>query len=180
MAKTDLTAALLRELLHYNPETGLFTWLKRSSAYFSAEMYAKTWNTKYAEKTAKGLSNGYKSIRVLDRAYLAHRLAWLYTHGSWPDGEVDHINGDKLDNRLVNLRDVSRAVNQQNLRTRVGPNKTLPLGVCKIHRDNLQKPYKATLSVSGVSKHLGYFASAEEAHDAYITLKRERHEGCTI
>ena len=180
MAKADLTAARLRELLHYDPDTGLFTWLTRSPAYFSSEMYAKTWNTKYAGKIAKGVSNGYNSIRVIDYVYWAHRLAWLYTNGHWPTGEIDHINGIRLDNRLVNLRDVSRSTNQQNLKTRVGPNKTLPLGVCKIHRDNLRRPYKAALTISGVTKHLGYFASAEEAHAAYLIAKRELHEGCTI
>lgn len=179
MANADLTAARLRELLHYDPESGVFTWTHRPIALFSKAMYAKTWNTKFAGKRAQGISNGYYSIRIENRAYWSHRLAWLYVHGNWPAGEIDHINGAKLDNRLCNLRDVSRTANQQNQRDRTGPNKTLPLGVCKLSR-NLMRPYKASVGKDGVTRHLGYFATAAEAHDAYLNAKREMHEGCTI
>ena len=179
MAKTDLTAQIVRELLHYDPETGVFTWLPRRLEFFSKEMYAKTWNTQFAGKEARGLSNGYLSIRVLNRAYWSHRLAWLYMHGEWPLGFIDHINGDKHDNRIQNLRDVSRQTNAQNLR--VAPKKcsNTPLGVFFNHRKIVRR-FSASIMVLGKTKHLGYFDTEVEAHNAYLNAKRQHHQGCTI
>lgn len=168
MAKADLTAARLRELLHYDPTTGVFTWkVHRSGMAPKGSVAGSVYNT------------GYWMIGVDRRYYSAHRLAWMYMHGSIPEGLViDHINGEKLDNRIVNLRVVSPGVNNQN-RRRVHIDKTssAPLGVCW---DKTLKTWKASLRHNGRTVNIGNFKSPERAHEAYLSRKRALHEGCTI
>ena len=119
---------------------------------------------------------GYIVIRCFGRLYHAHRLAWLLTHGAWPAGDIDHINGIRTDNRIANLRDVSRSVNQQNLKTARRDNQTGLLGVKKTRCGT----FEARINLNGRYVHLGTFPAAAEAHQAYITAKRKHHEGCTI
>src|SRR5205085_9675180 len=97
MAKADLTAQRLRELLHYDPQTGSFT--RRSDGRVLG---------------CKSKHLGYWIVGVSGGQYYAHRLAWFYTHGRWPEGHIDHINCDKTDNRLENLREVQQRINNQN------------------------------------------------------------------
>ncbi len=166
MAKTDLTAQRLRELLHYDPETGVFTWLESLS--FRAPVGT-------AAGTAQKI--GYTIIGICGVRYYAHRLAWLYIHGRWPTNHIDHINGLKSDNRAVNLRDVSRSTNLQNLRRAPAQNKT---GLIGATWDKSRSVWSAQIRVGGRNKSVGRFATAQEAHEAYIAAKRQFHEGCTI
>jgi hypothetical protein len=102
-----LNADYVRKRLHYNPETGKFTW--------KARVGNKWWNTKFAGEVAGSiLSNGYRQITIDGNSYGAARLAWLYVHGEWPKNEIDHINRVRDDDRLVNLRDVTSTENQNN------------------------------------------------------------------
>lgn len=96
-----LTRELLTHHVRYCPETGIFTRLKASQ-------------NGLVGKNAGWLYNGYVYLRVLGTAYKAHRLAYFYATGSWPDGDIDHINGDRADNRLSNLRVVDDAANSKN------------------------------------------------------------------
>ena len=182
MAKADLTAQRLRELLHYDPETGVFTWLVRPAESFFGPRASAIWHTRYCGKRAGCVNKviGYATICILDKAYYAHRLAWLYASGTEPIGEIDHINGEKADNRLGNLRDVSPQTNKQNMRS--PPNKVAmtSIGVYYVKRDNLKRPYSASIALNGRHHHLGYFATNEEAHAAYLKAKRVMHVGCTI
>ncbi|MGN7869539.1 HNH endonuclease signature motif containing protein [Paracoccus sp. 22332] len=149
----------LRQLLNYDPETGQMTWKKRPSA-------SKTWNSRYAGKpalTAKQ-GNGYLHGSVLGNYLLAHRVAWALHYGQHADGEIDHLSGDRFDNRITNLRAVPRATNMTN-RIRGAKNFPLPRGVV---RTKAKAPrYEARISVSGKVLCLGTFRCPNAAHDAY-------------
>lgn len=97
-----ITAQEVRRLLSYDPMTGIFTWA------------IPTGDRVKAGQKAGRVNHGYISIKVNKREYGAHRLAWLYVHGAWPNGDIDHINRDKSDNRIANLRQATRAQNLQN------------------------------------------------------------------
>jgi hypothetical protein len=149
-----LTAERLRELLDYNPETGIFRW-----------------NVAARAGTVVGcLNRGYRVIRVDRMLYRAHRLAWLHVYGCWPTDEIDHINGIKDDNRLANLREVTCAENQQNRRSARTDNKTGLLGV-----SSSQGGFQAQIKVNCKLFFLGRFATAELAHAAYLEAKRRLH-----
>ncbi len=166
MAKTDLTAQRLRELLSYDPETGVFTRLVYASSHATIG------------RAAGGLSSsGYIYIAIDGRKYQAHRLAWLYTHGCWPALEVDHINGVKFDNRISNLRDVSRTDNARNF---LGPTKrNASSGVLGV--TPCGDRWRAAVTVSRKRIHVGVFDTKEAAHDAYLKAKRVLHAGgCTL
>jgi len=97
----------LKEILHYNPKTGVFVWLNPAGCRIKPGSIA-------GSNTGKG----YTGIRINKRLYYAHRLAWLYVYGVWPENHIDHINHKKADNRIKNLRDVTRQNNQRNLPVR--------------------------------------------------------------
>src|SRR5690606_5927947 len=100
MAAHDLTAARLRELLHYDPETGIFIWLPKPQSAFSKSRHHKAAYTRYAGKVAGSLKKrGYCYIKIDGVMYGAHRLAWLYVHGCWPLNQIDHMNRQRADNR---------------------------------------------------------------------------------
>lgn len=165
MAKADLTAQRLRELLDYDSTTGSLMWLgKRRGAQ--------------KDKPAGTIgSTGYRSIRIDGVIYSAHRLAWLHATGMWPAGIVDHINGNRSDNSLENLRDVSQAINRQNLKKANSDNKSGFLGVT---RDHARGKWFAIIYVDKRKHNLGRFATPEEAHASYIEATRRLHPGCTI
>jgi hypothetical protein len=164
MADANLTAAQLREILDYDPETGLFTWaISRRGC-------------RRGDQTGAPHRNGYVMIGINRRARLAHRLAWLHTYGEWPKGQIDHINGVRADNRLANLRDVPGRINRQNQRAARSDNReTGLLGVYKNHGQ-----WGARIQLNGRQHYLGNFQTPEEAHAAYIKAKRLMHPGCTL
>lgn len=178
MATADLTAQRLRELLHYDPGTGEFTWKSRPSELFSEERFCRIWNSQHAGKPAgRTAPHGYIRIAIFDRRHYGHRLAWLYERGEWPAGEIDHINGNRADNRLSNLRDVTRQLNAQNIRQRYAGYSDLPLGVTFNKKERV---FAAAIRINGKSTPLGRFSTAEEAHNAYLSAKRHHHPGAVI
>lgn len=179
MAICDLTADDVRQLLDYDSATGIFRWRVRPLHMFKDARSCGAWNGRYANKRAGGISNGYASVRIHDRAYFLHRVAWLLSTGQWPLGEIDHINGLKTDNRIANLRDVPGSVNHENVRKRPAGGSNLPLGVHFLRRKVVRR-YSASLRIAGRATHLGYFSTPEEAHAAYVRAKRVHHVGCTI
>lgn len=153
------TQSHLKELLHYDPETGVFTWAVSRSG------------VRIGDVAGCLKRNGYRYIGVDGRDYLAHRLAWLYMTGLWPADQIDHINGVKDDNRLVNLREATHLQNHQNRALDV-KNTSGFLGV-SWHR--VTEKWRAYISVGGQQKHLGLFTRPEDAYAAHLTAKAELH-----
>lgn len=163
----ELTAERLRELLEYNPDDGEFKWRKSRRGARPAKAHAG--NTR---------PDGYKRIGIDGTNHLAHRLAWLYVHGAWPQLDVDHIDGDPGNNRISNLRDVTTSTNVQNIKAAKRSNKRSGLlGVSYHARDSL---WRARITVEGVTMCVGYFKDPDSAHAAYIEAKRRLHQGNTI
>ena len=142
----NLSAEELRSLLHYDPQTGEFTW-------------SSTPRKGVRSGCPAGHKAAYHRIRIHRVEYKAQRLAWLYVNGSWPNGVIDHINGNPLDNRIGNLRVGSQSENLAN-RPKQRNNTTGFKGVSKLKG---QKFWRATLR----GKHIGLFRSPEEASEAY-------------
>jgi hypothetical protein len=155
----------LKENLHYDPLTGVFTWLKANSR-----------NSKVGN-IAGSLNTGYILISINGIKYRAHRLAWLYMTGEMPKSMIDHINSVKTDNRFCNLRE---ATNQQNLQNLQKPRADSSTGFMGVGRCNKSKKYVATITDKGKPRYLGLFTTPEEAHQAYLAAKRKLHPFCTI
>ena len=121
-------------------------------------------------------SEGYLQTSIDGRLCLVHRVVWAYMHGEWPQGQIDHIDGDRSNNRLLNLRDVSPRVNSQNQRQPQGKTASGFLGVSRCGRR-----WKAVIrSEDGKDMHLGVRDTPEEAHGLYVAAKREIHQGNTL
>ena len=159
----ELSHERLKHLLHYDGETGAFTW-KESRRGVRGGSTAGTIN-----------GGGYVQILVDGSLHYAHRLAVFYSTGFPVQGglDVDHIDGNKLNNAASNLRVVSRKVNQQNRRS--GSGLSPFLGVSR-----KRNRWQATIRLDGKSKFLGSFDDEVSAHNAYLQAKRQYHEGSTL
>jgi len=160
-----LTQAKLKQLLHYDHETGVFTW-RQSRGRIKAGDIAQS-KGKY----------GHRTVKINGKNMQLHRLAWLYMYGKFPDNMIDHINGISWDNRIVNLRDVTNTINQQNQKKAHVNSKSGLIGA-SWNRQN--KAWKAQITHNGKCLYLGLYHTAQLAHDAYLKAKRELHVGCTI
>ena len=163
---SNIDSTRLRALVNYCPETGVFTWRQQLRK-----------NTEIGSIATKPNGHGYLHIRLERRPIFAHRLAWLYVYGVWPSDTIDHINGDKADNRIINLRNVSPQINAQNRRRPIRSTSSGLIGATWVPK---LKRWKAQITIEGVTQYLGLFATAQEAHEAYVSVKRQVHEGCTI
>ena len=169
--KTTLTQERLKELLRYDPETGVFTWLPRSVEQFSdtKRFKAKTnwarWNTLYEGQRAGCLRDNEDNsvvIRVDGRTYLSHRLAWLYMIGGWPKQEIDHKDLDRQNNDWSNLREATRA--EQMANRSVLPQSAIGLkGV-----EPRGRRFRAYINVNRKRVYLGNYDTIDEASSAYM------------
>lgn len=160
-----LTQAEVKKVFDYNPETGDFHWKVKPSKRFPAGM------------KAGANVNGYIRIHYNGRMYAAHRLAWLYIHGTNPEHQIDHINGNPSDNRIENLRKATHAENAQNRRR---PQKNNSHGNLGITYDPLKQLWRARISINGKRQYIGKYKSQEAASQAYIEAKRLNHPFNTI
>ncbi len=158
-----LTQARLKELLSYDPITGIF--IREQS------------RRKVRKGSVAGTRrhDGYFTIFMDGHRYLCHRLAWLYMTGEWPLHFIDHIDGNPSNNSFSNLRDVEHTINTQNIRRARSFNSSGLLGANRFRGGFLSR-----IIVHKKVIHLGWFNTAEEAHEAYLIAKRELHEGCMI
>lgn len=153
----------LLELLNYDETTGIFTWKKsRRGVKINIPL---------------GCSNGfgYLRITVLNKSYYAHRLAWFYVHKKMPTYEIDHINGLKNDNRICNLRELTRQGNSQNKLKSQSNSKSNILGVSW---NKKAKKWAAHICIYKERKYLGLFKNIEEAQDAYLKEKEKINYEC--
>lgn len=136
----------VKNLLSYDEDTGCLTWIERPNS--------PAWNAKHAGKRAGCLdvSEGYVRVAIDRRLYLAHRLAWLIFTGEEPD-KIDHINGDRSDNRIVNLRNVSTADNNRNVKMR----KDNTSGVTGVSPCRQSGQWRASIKIDGRNKCLGRY-----------------------
>ena len=141
----------LREALSYDPATGAFTWLRTSKRRATGQ-----------NAGCRG-PRGYVKIVVDGRSYLAHRLAWAFTQGRWPVGQIDHMNMDRSDNRIANLREADHSTNQANTRIRADNTS----GLKGVTFNARASKWQAQIKKNGANTHLGLFDTKEAAHAAY-------------
>lgn len=151
-----ITQNRLKELLSYNQDTGEFFRL---------------FNTTHNAKTTSISGDGYYRITIDNKRYRAHRLAWLYVYGNMPS-QIDHINQNKLDNRISNLRIANHSENGQNISN---PNKNNELRIRGVRKHKLCDKYQARIKINYKEIYLGLFDSKEEAAKAYIQAKEKYH-----
>ena len=116
--------------------------------------------------------NGYIKVSINGKLYFAHRFVWFYVHGVWPKGQIDHINGNKIDNRIENLREATHSENQQNRSNPPRHSSSKYLGVSWNYQ---QMKWRAQLVVNKLRVLDEYFDSEEDARDRYICVKRLNH-----
>lgn len=151
----------VRALVRYDGKD--FYWLPRPMNAFKAVNAWRGFATRYADRKVaiKRQLNGYHGVRVEGTLVLIHRLIWVLHYGEWPVGEIDHINGNKFDNRIENLRDCSKSQNMKNQKLRSDSSSGFPgVHFCK---DKKSRPWAARVGVNNTWKTLGYFATKEEA-----------------
>jgi hypothetical protein len=155
-----ITQSKLKELLHYDPVTGDFTRLVANSNRIKVGDIAGFVN-----------SEGYKQLMINNKTYYAHRLAWLYIYGEFPKNHIDHINGNKKDNRIANLRECTNRENHQNITSQKNSTSKY-LGVSWSNKHN---KWFAQISFNYQKKYLGLFDNEEEAFAAYLKAKKQLH-----
>lgn len=156
---TELTQERLKELLHYDAGTGIFTWIKTRG------------RVRIGRESGSIQPNGYRYIMVDGYLKLSHRLAWLYVTGVFPIDFIDHIDGNKLNNAYANLRTCTNSQNKMNCELQIN-NTSGFKGVtwCKSN-----KKWKAQAQIKGKNNNLGLFEFIEEARDAYINFAKINH-----
>lgn len=167
----QLDIIILQELLRYDPATGQLFWKKRGTEWFtdganSADHNAAKWNARFAGKEAinsKSASHGYCDGAILGVGVLAHRVAFAISYGRWPVG-VDHIDGDRRNNRLTNLREADQAENMLNSKIR-RDNKSGEAGIWQLRSGG----WRARIKVRGQTEDLGKFSTK----DAAIAARKE-------
>jgi hypothetical protein len=158
--KNNIDLSEIRSFLSYNPETGVFSWVKSSG------------NRRPAGSLAGSLTKtGYYEICYNNQRLLSHRLAWFFVYNNIPEGVIDHVNGTKTDNRICNLRCVSQKQNSQNSLT---ASKNSKSGVRGVYKNKIGS-WIAQITCSGKTKYLGSFKEIENAKEAYLKAKKELH-----
>ena len=162
-----LTHRRLLEVLDYSPLTGFFHWRQTLSPKATV-----------GSRAGALTSDGYRKISIDKEVFAAHRLAWFYVHGQWPNGQIDHRYRDRDDNRISELRDVSSLTNNQNRRVAAISNSCGLLGVTTLPAR--ERKFAAKLYVGNRCVLFARFDTPEEAHQAYLAAKRIHHPGSTL
>lgn len=169
----DLLIPIIRQRLDYDPDSGVLTWKDCGAEFFESEKAYASFKSKFSGKAAGEVSpsGDYRRVFLFKKAHKAHRLAWAIYFGKWPEGVIDHINGDTLDNRIKNLRDCSRSVNSRNSR-KYKSNKS---GLTGVSWHKSSGKWVAQITINGKRKHLGLFCDKFSAHKAWLSAKNENN-----
>ena len=152
-----ITYENIARLLTYNSKTGVLRWLVNANS--SIRAYSVAGCNKH---------KGYIRVKIMKRLYAAHHLAWVLHYGTWPTKNLDHINGDRSDNRIRNLREANRS---QQCWNSIGRSKLgFPKGVSTCHNR-----YKAQIEIDGRTIYLGVYDTPDEAHAAYCSYAKDIH-----
>jgi len=159
--KSDTPPDTLRELLDYDPATGTLTWRYRDASWFVNAWTHASWNSRFAGKPALAYrdAHGYPVGIILGKTYKAHRVAWAHYYGAWPKADLDHINHDRADNRIANLREATGADNSRNASKRVDN----ASGATGVSWDKGTGKWRAYISDAGRVRYIGIFRELEEA-----------------
>lgn len=168
MAEKDVSIERLKELLRYEPETGKLYWIAG--------------HCRKIRPGAEAGKSGTNYLKVaVDKTQLkVHRVAWVLAHGRWPPHYLDHIDGNRKNNILSNLREATRSENGQNQRRPSRRNKCGSLGVSYHNNPAAKNPWIAQIAINGEKKYLGSFATEADASKAYLAAKVELHPFQTI
>lgn len=159
-SSASITAERLRELYSYNPETGQFIHMRG------------TGRGRIGAVAGTARANGYLTINVDGVRCYAHRAAWLYMTGEWPQSLIDHIDRNRLNNRWINLRSATAAQNQMNKSSRRNSySRFVGVTFCK-----KRKKWKAQIGIDRKMFNLGYFLSEQDAAKAYAAVKPKFHQ----
>jgi len=152
----------LRKVLIYSPSTGHLTW--------DEDLGSAITTARYAGKLVNNVSgSGYVRVSVGRVRMLAHRVCYAIYYGAWPDGVIDHINGNRTDNRIENLRVIKRSENQKNMKLSVANTS----GQCGVHWNKRKRKWMAAITVNYENVHLGYFEDIESAKIARRVAESE-------
>lgn len=156
---SEVSPSVLRELIEYNPMTGALFWRARDLRWFSCPRLHRSWNTQWAGTQAfcTPTEKGYLRGNVFRQNLKAHRVAFAVYYSRWPDVAIDHVNGNRADNRIANLREVTVSENNRN-RFMPATNASGRVGVRK--RDG---SWVAFISDQGKKRHIGAFKCFEDA-----------------
>ena len=157
-----LTKERLKEVVTFDDTTGIFVRkLKAKRAVVGRTLGYKK-------------SNGYIALSIDGQKYFAHRLAWLYVYGEFPKNDIDHIDGNRTNNKIKNLRDVSRTENLQNIKIAKSHNKSTGILGAYLH---MSGKFMSRIKVNKKDVYLGLFETAEQANQAYLKAKQQFHKG---
>lgn len=162
MQYTSLTQVELKQVLRYDPKTGLFVWIAPRKSIQVGDI-------------AGDRSGRYVRIKLNQRQYPAHCLAWLYVTGKWPSSDLDHKDTNGQNNCWNNLRLATPMQNAANRKPSKYNKYTMLKGVTFQKQGNRKKRWLASIKIAGRSRHIGYFTTAEEAHAAYVRRAKKVH-----
>jgi len=162
----------LRECFDYDPDTGVLRWRVRPAEHFKTMKAMKIWNTRRAGDAAGAKDErGYLRVQVNHQLYWVHRIVWLLVLGVAPKGEIDHINENKADNRVCNLREANKASNMQNR----GAQRNNTSGFKGVSYHKQRGKWTARIAVDGEQTYLGLFTTKAEAHTVYCAAADKLH-----
>jgi hypothetical protein len=155
-----------------DPKSGDLIWRARPVEHFANARACNAWNARFAGSLAGAIgSGGYRIVKFCGKFYAVHRLAWVVAFGRWPDDLLDHINGDRADNRLCNLRQANASENCHNAKRSIRNTS----GFKGVHWSKSAKKWRAMIGVGGKRMHIAFSDCPKEAHAAYCKASAELH-----